>query len=72
MADISPFAKARLENIQREVGHHLGAISKVLPPGYKITFIARNVDIPNGQVVMTEDDNLELVAQELLSAGDLK
>lgn len=68
MRELSPQARMQLDHIKRVVAGQLTSIERQLPPGYKLTLIARHPTIPNAQMVVTDDNDLEAVANELLSA----
>lgn len=72
MNELTPQAQMRLDHIKRVVAGQLASIEGQLPPGYKLTFIARHPRIPNAQMVVSDDNDLEAVAHELLTAKGIE
>lgn len=66
--NISPQAEARLRHIHVVAGNMLNRLNQLLPDGYKLTLIARHPNIPNAQMVVSDDTDLEAVANALLTA----
>lgn len=60
-----------LAGLQGEIEKHLEAIVEMLPDDYAVTLIARNTKIPNAQLVVTKETDIETVANELLGAPKL-
>jgi len=55
-----------LQEINVEIGQHLNAIKAVLPKGYLLTLVCRNVDVPQAQMIFSDDTDFEEVSKSLL------
>lgn len=56
-----------IANMQKTVGAHMDAIQRAVPPGYKLTLVARHPIIEGAGFVFTKDTDLEGVANEILA-----
>lgn len=46
--------------LRPQIEAHLIRISQLLPEGYKLTLVARNVNHPNAEIILTEDSMTEV------------
>lgn len=65
-------AKQLLEAKRDEMSVALATIKRLLPEDYRLTLICRHLSMPNAQLILTEDLDLESAANALLQAEVVK
>lgn len=60
-----------LDNLRMAIARHLEQIEPILTSDYKLTFVARVSGKHSKTIIVTNDDDLIAVAQELTSSDDL-
>jgi hypothetical protein len=58
--------RRKLLELQKQLEVPLMQIKRMLPPQFRLTLICRNVDFEQGQLILTEDDDIEAAAEALL------
>jgi hypothetical protein len=68
MSNLSEADWAKLYQLRAAMTPYLEAIQQMLPEDYRVTLVARHLNLEEAQFVLTEDDDVEAVANCLLRA----
>ena len=55
-----------LREMHVKLGKKLDEIKEILPPGYTLTLIARHLELPGAQIILSNDKDFEAVSKALL------